>query len=263
MATRVKSENEFEKGRRGVADIVRLSADNMRIDFSENEELKQPAESFNVVVSFGEDGTVPDYFPFKKMKDGQRIDASVTMNADGSKILFAVPANGYFEVKFDQFVVTTKDAPPVIETKKGKKNTYGQFACLFEINGGDWQGLKIKDGVWAGARYWFRLYDNFTNVDGFLAVRGSGSGSDNLSDFLDATVGGGETIPYSENPLPEIQKLAQEENRRFFVNVAKGWVIGIVVPLSLADESLVEDDETIGFSEEQKENVEIHPALKD
>lgn len=264
MAERIKSDSNFERGRRGLADVIRLSEENMRVDFYENEYkgVKEEAQSFNVKVVYGDDETrtIPDYLPFKKMKDGGKIVASLTMNKEGDKVLFAVPASGYFEVKFDQFVVPEKDAIPVMETKKGKKNTYRQFACLLEITGGTWQNLTIKDGVWLGAKYWFGLYDNFTaGVEGGLAVKGSGEGSDNLSDFLDATVSGGGQIKFSENPLPEIHKIAQELDTRFFVNVAKGWVKSIVVPLSLDDDAFVADDEEVGLSEAQKAN--IHPAL--
>lgn len=250
-AIRVKSKNNFAKGRRGLADVVRLSENNMRVDFYANEDMNLPAESFQVSVSFGEEGTVPEYFPFKKMKDGSKVMASVTMDEAGKRMLFSVPASGYFEAKFDKFITGEEDAP-VMESKKGKKNTYRYFDCLFELTGGNWQNLQIKDGVWKGAKYWFRLYDNFAeNESGGLAVAGSGDGSNNLSDFLDAVVGGGEQIPFSENPLPEIQKIAHEEDRRFNLNVAKGWVVSIVVPLDM--------DEEIGFLEEE----EIPEALKE
>lgn len=266
-ATRVKNteNSEFEKGRRGVCDLVRLSETLMRVDFEETEDLK--AETFQVKVSFGEDGTVPEYVPFKKMKDKTKIKVSATMNKAGDRILFAVPANGYFEVRFDKFVAPEGSAP-VIEKREGKPNKrtgkpsiYGKFACLFELTGGMWNDVKIKEGIWAGARYWFGLYDNFAaDADGNLAVSGSGAGSDNLNDFLDAVGIDCTQIPMSENPLPEIQRIAQEKDTRFFVNVAKGWVTSLSVPLSF------EEEEEIGFSEEPEEKEaevkeEIHPAL--
>jgi hypothetical protein len=274
MAERIKNESKFDKGRRGIAEIVRLNETMVRVDFDATDVL--PAESFNVNVSYGEDGTVPDYIPLKKIKDGSKFPASVTMNKAGTAILFAVPSSGFFEVKFDSFLAP-EGQEPVIETKEGKlgkdgkKRTYGKFACLLEITGGTWQGLTIKKGVWAGAKYWFGLYDNFTQgVEGGLAVGGAGTGSDNLNDFLDAVVAGGSSIQYTENPLPEIQKLAKELDSRFNVNVHKGWVESISVPLS-AGEMFVDEEELDadkdfpkeGLSEAQKANVTIHKALED
>lgn len=242
MATRVKNDS-FAKGRRGLATLVKLSETNARIDFEKIEANKgypeQPAVSYELKVSYGEDGTIPDYIPLKKIKPNGRISLSATMNEDGSKILYAVPASGYFEAKFAQFVTKTEGEAPVMETKQGKKNSYRTFAALLEITGGNWNGLTIKDGVWKGAKYYHALYDNFAeNPDGGLAVKGSGSGSDNLADFLDAVVGGGEQIEFSENPLPEIQKVAYEMDTRFNINVAKGWVVSLVMPMSLDEEEI-------------------------
>lgn len=242
MATRVKGDS-VEKGRRGVAKLVRLSPTRARLDFEKVEATKkypeQPAVSYEIQVSFGEDGTIPDYVPFKLLKDNQALSLSATVDSEGRKILYAQPASGYFEARFDKFDTKGKDEPPTMETKKGPKNTYRAFGALLEITGGQWNGLNIKDGVWKGAKYWYGLYDNFApNADGGLAVKGTGDGSNNLADFLDATVGGGEQVPFSENPLPELQKAAQAEDRRFFVNVAKGWVVSIVVPLSAMDEEI-------------------------
>lgn len=264
MATRVKGDS-VEKGRRGVAKLVRLSATRARLDFEKVEANKkypeQPAVSYNLDVSFGEDGTIPDYVPFKLLKDNQALSLSATVDSEGNKIMYAVPASGYFEARFDQFVSDSKDAPPTMKTHTGTKNSYRTFGALLEITGGQWNGLNIKDGIWKGAKYWYGLYDHFApNADGGLAVKGSGDGSNNLADFLDATVGGGEQIPFSENPLPELQKVAQAEDRRFFVNVAKGWVVSIVVPLEAMDEEIGEfiSEEPIAEATE-----EIPEALKE
>lgn len=253
-AQRVKNDT-FAKGRRGVATLIKLSETNARIDFENIPANKgyaeQPAVSYELKVTYGEDGTIPDYIPLKKIKPNQKISLSATMSEDGSKILYAVPASGYFEAKFAQFVTKSADEPPVMETKQGKKNSYRTFAALLEITGGQWNNLPIKEGVWKGAKYYHALYDNFAeNADGGLAVKGSGGGSDNLADFLDAVVGGGEQVPFSENPLPKLQETAYEMDTRFNINVAKGWIVSLVVPLPL--------DEPIGFLEE-----EVPEALKE
>jgi hypothetical protein len=92
------------------------------------------------------------------------------------------------------------------------------------------------------------MYPNFgKDEDGNLAVSGSGSGSDNLFDFLNATGVSGHVLPYSENPLPAIEKIAQEEGKTFKVVVNKGRIDTILVPMEDA------------FEEGEAE----HPALKD
>lgn len=245
MVTRVKNEG-IAKGRRGVAELIRISESKARIDFPATE--KEPAASFQIDVSFGEEGTIPDYVPFKKIKDKSKFPLSATMDEAGKRILYAVPANGYFEAEFDKFVAK-KDETPCPETKKSTKGnkTYRDFAAMIKVTGGDWQGLKIKEGCWLGAQYYYRMYDNFADDgNGFLAVKGSGSGSDSLCDFLDATIGGATSqIEFSENPLPEIEKIAQDVKNTFNINVAKGWIASIVVPLSL------DAGEEIGFLEEE------------
>lgn len=247
-------------GRTGVGVLVKLSETNARMDFEKVEANKnkpeKPAVSFEIKVTHGENASIPDYIPFKKMKPNQKISIHATMDEAGTKILYAKPASGYFEVRFNKFVGEEGQAP-VMTTKQGKNNkSYRTFACLFEITGGQWNNIAIQDGVWKGANYYYQMYDNFApGVDNTLAVKGSGDGSTNLADFLDAVVAGGEQIQFSENPLPAIQELAHQLDSRFFVNVAKGWVVSLVVPF---DEGVAEEE--IG---EFGESEEIPDALKE
>jgi len=237
---RVKgNSNMEEKGVRGLAEVIKLSDENLRVDFEDNK------GSFNIKV---EEDSIPESFPFKVMKKDGKIKVSVTMNKDGNKILFAVPASGEYEAKFDK-MVAAEGQEPVAETKQGKKGKpYKQFAVLIEV----------LDKRWSGARYWYPMYPNFgQDEDGNLAVAGSGSGSDALFDFLEATGVSQHLIPFSENPLPEIQRIAQAEEKTFKIIVNKGWIDMIVVPMNVDD--AFGGDEEIGFTEQQKDNV--HPAL--
>ena len=97
-AVRVQSNQGSEKGRRGVAKLVRLSETNARVEFEKVEANKNypevPAVTYEIKVSFGEEGTIPDYVPFKLLKNNQAMSLSATMDAQGTKILFAVPASG-------------------------------------------------------------------------------------------------------------------------------------------------------------------------
>lgn len=246
---RVKSDNKFDKGRRGLAQIVKLSDENMRVDFEATD--KEKAESFNVKVVYGEKGTVPDYLPFKKMKANGKLGASVTMNVEGDTVLFAVPSSGEYEARFNK-MVSPEGQAPVAETKQGKKGTYKQFAVLIEIT----------DGPWKGTNYWKPYYPNFGKDEAEnLAVAGSGSGSDALFDLLECTKVVNHEIPFSENPLPEIQKIAQEEDARFKIIVQKGWIDMLVKPLEDGDAFLEEDTVDTEFKSPMGE--EIHPALND
>lgn len=253
MVNRVKGDSKFAKGRRGLAELVRLNEGMIRIDFEKTEKLE--AESFNLKVSYGEDGTVPEYVPVKKMRDGAKIRVSATMNEDGTALLFAVPASGEFDAKLDKFNATDGNEP-VAETKPGKKSgtSYKIFSVLIEIT----------SGVWKGAKYFYSMYPNFGKDEGgMLAVAGSGSGSDALYDFMEATGVVEHEIPFSENPLPEIQKIALEENRQFRIIVAKGWIDRIVAPLN-EDDAFLPDEPSANADFPMKEaEVKTHPALED
>lgn len=252
MVTRVAGDSKFKKGRRGLAELVRLNAEMVRIDFEKTE--KEDAQSFNLKVSYGEDGTIPEYVPVKKMKDGAKIRVSATMNEGGDALLFAVPASGEFDAKLDKFNAP-EGQEPVAETKPGRKagTSYKTFGVLIEIT----------SGVWKGAKYYYSLYPNFAaDEDGNLAVSGTGSGSDALFDFMEATGVAEQTFPFSENPLPAIQRLAKELDRQFRIIVAKGWIDRIVAPLNEED-AFETDFPEPELSEAQKANVTTHPALNE
>lgn len=251
MVNRVKGENKFAKGRRGLADLVRLDAGRVRIDF-EKLENEEKAPSFPINVTYGEDGTIPEYVPVKRMKDGAKIRASVTMNEDGSAILFATPANGEFDAKLDKFVAKEGEQP-VPESRPGKKGKpYKVFAVL----------LQITSGPWAGCNCWYQMYPNFGKDEaGMLAVSGEGTGSDALYDFMEATGVTDHEIPFSENPLPEIQRLALAENRNFRIIIVKGWVDRIIAPLGDEDAFVDENGNTESPKVDAPEPVVTHPAL--
>jgi len=254
MVTRVKGNTNLEeKGRRGLADVTKLNDTMLRVDFEATE--KEKAESFSVKVT---EDSIPEYFPFKNMKVNGKTKVSATMNDKGDKILFANPANGEFEGHFNK-MPCPEGQQPAPETKPGKKGKdYKQFAVLIEVD-----AMVGTKALWKGCNYWKPFYPNFgKDEDGNLAVAGQGSGSDALYDLLEATGVNEHTIPFSENPLPEIQTIAQAENRKFKFIVTKGWIDMIVPPLT---ENAFGDDEEIGFTEEPeaevKEEEVIHPAL--
>lgn len=242
-----------EKGRRGLANVVKLSETTLRVDFEATE--REKAESFNVKIT-GED-TLPEYFPFKRMKANGVVKVSATMNKEGDKILFANPANGEFEGHFNK-IPCPEGQEPAPETKPGKKGKpYKQFAVLIEVD----NQVGTKD-LWKGCNYWVPFYPNFgPDADGNLAVAGTGSGSDALYDLMEATGVGDNVIEYSENPLPDIQRVAQAEKRSFKFIVTKGWVTMLIPTHNDVGGAFGEDEEP-GFMTEPASETP-HPALKD
>jgi hypothetical protein len=237
---RVESKSDYEeKGERGLAMAVKLPGNKLRMDF-------ESGKTFHIEVS---KETLPENFPWDKMSDNKKKHVSATMNEKGDKVLFINPASGTFKMKLQKFVAK-EGQEPVAETKPGKKGKdYKQFAVL----------LEIVEGSWKGTVYWKPFYPNFApDEDGNLAVSGQGSGSDALYDFLQATGVGNHLIKYSDNPLPEIQRIALQEGKVFEAVVVKGWVDTILTNL---DDDEEEDEENL--AEEEKEPETTHPALDD
>ena len=251
---RVKGEAE-EKGVRGLASATKIGDDKLRVVFEDNKGT--------FLLTVGED-TLPEYFPFSKMRKEGTINISATMNKEGTKILFANPASGEYEARFNK-MVAPEGQEPVAETKPGTKGKpYKQFAVLIEI-----VGVKKSDGItstWKGANLYKPLYPNFApDEDGNLAISGGGSGSDTLYDFLEATGVSNHNIPFSDNPLPEIQRIAQKENRTFKVILQKGW-IDMIIPPMLDDAFELEDDffeEKSTETKETKDDASVPAALQD
>ena len=226
---RVASESNFEKGEMGLASFTKLDETRARIDFEES------GKSYNIAVSLGteETNTVPPYFPFKAMKPNGSLKVRVTLNKENNKVLFVSPASGELKVKFVKFA-SPEGVPPVPEEKMGKGNK--PYRCFGTI-------LEVSEGRWKGCQLYSRLYANFGKdpEDGMLAVSGSGKGSDNLQDFLDATGVNYTSIPFSENPLPEIQEQALENARELSVMIVNGWIENFLS--GLGDEAFAEAEE--------------------
>lgn len=237
---RVKSESNFEKkGWMGLATATKLNETNLRLDGE--------GVTFTIKVNQSEEmeeRTVPPSFPWKNLGLNKKTSVKVTMNEAGDKVLFVSPGSGTFPVKFLKFPSPegVAPAPETFEGKKGKK-PYRAFGAMFEIQ---------KPNVWAGTGLWARFYPNFGKDEGgLLAIAGEGSGSDSLANLLEATGVAKHEIQFSENPLPEIQKIAQEEATTFDVVIQKGWIDMIVVK---------EDEDAF---ENLPDVDEVHPALQD
>lgn len=192
-----------EKGARDVGKIIKVSDTKVRVEF-------EGGEVFPIEVS---ETTVPKILidVLRNKKVGVSLPVDVTLDSTNTKILFVKPLTGTFDLKFIKFYAK-ENTPPVIETHTKGNNTYGSFSAVLEvqnITGG-------KSTNWRGARFNVMFFDSFgQDEDGNLLVESKGEASDFLNDFMDAIGVGNHTIPYSENPLPEIEKIALEESRIF------------------------------------------------
>lgn len=204
---------EYEKGRQGIANLVMLEGNLVRIDF----------EAGGVSVNLKKDD-LPEYCPFLA---GQSPKVVITLNKKEDKVLFVSPAQGEFSAKFSKFSGKEGEAP-VATSRPGKKGKpYMAFNSIIEL---------IGNKRWDGATYAAMMYPNFgADEDGNLTVAGSGSGSDMLDDFLTSIGIKDGDIKASENPLPDIQRVAQNLGKTFRVIISRGY-IDVFIPDAQEDE---------------------------
>jgi len=244
-----------EKGQRGVGSLVKLSANKVRMDFD-------AAEPVGLEVS---ETTIPEILlkVINKMPDNAKVSIECTLDITGTKIMFARPLVGTFDFKLIKFYAP-EGQQPVMETKVGKGGkAYRQFSAIVEIL----RKTGAKSDLWKGARYNIFFFDSFgKNEKGDLLVLSKGEASDFLSDFLDATGVGTHTIPYSENPLPAIERIALEEEVVFSASVKgvvnkKGETYANVVMFNYTPAESWTDEEAVDESFPKSETV--HSALRD
>lgn len=247
-----------EKGKRGVGNLIKLDEQKLRIDFEDGD--KTP-----ITISVE---TVPEILlnVLKKMPNNSKVGVEVTLDISGEKILFVKPLVGTFDLKFVKFYAP-EGSLPAPETKMGKGNKpYKQFSAVLEV-----QNITgKKSDMWKGVRYNVMFFDNFgKDEDGNLLVLAKGDNSDFLNDFMDASGAGFHEIPFSENPLPEIEKIILMEDKVISADVRKTVSKDLksyanIVTFNTYD--LAGDFEEVGFTEEVKPEEpkeEIHPALKE
>jgi hypothetical protein len=199
-----------EKGVRGVGALVKLDGNKVRIDFENGE----PA---HIVVS---QETIPQILldVIEKLPVNAKTGVDATLDITGTKILFAKPLNGTFDLKFIKFWAKEGENP-VMETKDGKKGTtYRQFSAVLEVQ----KITGSKSELWKGARFTVFFFDKFDkNEDGNLTVQTGSESADFLNDFMDVIGAGKHQIKASENPLPEIEKIALAEDITFSGDVRR------------------------------------------
>lgn len=222
-----KRAGTLEYGTSGDAKMVKLDDTRARFDFSD--ETKKPVTLKVVqgdVFEEGSDATLPSYVPFKSMQPNKYLSVRVTFAKDDQKVLFINPLSGEQQVKFLKFQAPEGSEPTWTEkegkgkNKDGSKKTYREAYPFFEIVDGRWKGCTIRG----------RIFDNFGlwEEDGLTTVYGTGTGSENLRDFCECVGFEYWSTPFSENHLPEIQKVALENNKKFSLVLVNGYISNFV-----------------------------------
>lgn len=243
-----RESKKLEYGKSGIAKMVKLDANRARFDFEDGTQVSFVVVQGNIWED--EKATLPEYFPWEKMTSFDKnpravVNVRVSFEKGDKKVLFVNPSSGELKVKFDRFQAP-EDSAPTWQEKEGKgKRPYREANPFFEVVAGLWKGCIIRG----------RLFDHFGlwKEDGNTTVYGEGTGSQNLRDFCDAVGFDYSNTPYSENLLPEIQKVAKELGNEFTIVLNNGY-ISTYVP-SMQDDAFTDEADTVS-------NPEVNDLLK-
>lgn len=209
-----KRASAIEYGTGGEATLTKLDDKRARIDFAEGKTVNLSVVQGNVFED--EKATLPDYVPFKSMASNKSINVRLSMEKGDKRVLFINPLSGELRVKFVRFQAPEGSEPVWVEKPGKGKRPYREANPFVEVIDGRWKGLIIRG----------RLFDNFGlwEEDGNAVVYGEGSGSTNLKDFCACVGYEYWNLPYSENLLPEIQRVALENDNEFSIMLVKGYI---------------------------------------
>ena len=206
-----QSQKEFKKGERGIAKVSMIAGGNVKVTMQES------GNSYNITKD-----DLPKYFPFR---EGKEIKCTVTLDGETNAVMYANPVSGDYKVKFAH--IGKEDEVPAPVTRQGAKGAFTAFDVFVVITEGAWRGA-------SGVRFLNpSLFKK--DEDGNLWVDGYGKALTDLTEFLDVTGLSALDIKYSENPLPEIQRLALELGKEFMASFLDGKVQSLSEYFSLDD----------------------------
>lgn len=243
----------IEYGKNGIGKLVKLDANRARVDFDDGSSVPFTVVQGNVFES--ENATLPDFVPFKAMKENTHLNVRVSFEKGDKRVLFINPASGELRVKFVKFQAPEGSEPSwsekegsYVDKVTGKKKTFREANPFIQIIDGRWKGGQIRG----------RLFDNFgqsqedDNTTIYFGKKGTSS--QNLEDFCSCVGFEYWLTPYSENLLPEIQRVALENDNEFSVVLVNGYIANWVAGLNDAETFVDETPTTTESAESLLEN---------
>jgi hypothetical protein len=162
---------------------------------------------------------------------------SVALNSKGDTLYSARPLAGTFSAKFLKFS-SAENAPPAPQAEPSTwRNKKG------EVQTGDPQlmftAIILVDDTY---EYPVKMPYRFSEDDkGNTTIVYSKLGKrvEKLIDFLDVCGVKDSVIPYTENILPALQEMIEDEGREFIVKVNNGWIDSFSPPLVMTKKKAV------------------------
>lgn len=176
----------------------------------------------NEVVNLPLEALPPDSVPGKLPKNKKYF---VSVSGDRQKLSAFRPWEGSFIAEFVELKKKPGQPPlhefPRERVGQGPNGPYNkdwqEFTAILRIAEPPYTGLIVTTKL----RYYFGM-----DEEGLTTIKGEGKHSQFLGRFLEVAVGDLEKIkiPFSDNILPQLEKLLLERHRSFLIVMSKGWV---------------------------------------
>ncbi len=177
-------------------------------------------------VVFEDDNLVFDILPEDAppyIISGRQI---VTLTGDNAQILSARPVGGSHFVKFERF--TAKENEPPLPKVREANRVVLKDGRKWEVPAGlDFVSVfKIVQGKWKGYELIHKIPYAFQEFEGTGETQIVGFGSKRCAELLQLCGVNFEsdTIPFSDNVLPFLQKLFIQRSRLLTAKVEEGWI---------------------------------------
>ncbi|MHA2220154.1 MAG: hypothetical protein ACXACY_30095 [Candidatus Hodarchaeales archaeon] len=149
------------------------------------------------------------------------------------------PIKGLYEAKVKEFSARENEPPRPKTydrtTPEGHPYQVQDFTVILEILSKDAKGATITYNVPFKFDYDEEDYKEKTRRT--LQIAGRGKRSDALEEFLRITGVFNSVLPYKDNPLPLLQKAILKEDRKFNVQIEKGWVSAIYPSMNVEEDT--------------------------
>lgn len=197
-----------------------------RAKLMEDGSLKIKDEETGDLLKFAPD-KIPDYVKKLELGGGKFAFA---LNGKKDQVYSLHPAEGAFLAKFDSFQTGKDEKLPTPHHQTGPaKNAQGQtyqkdywtFQALCRIIEGPFDGIIIP---------YFLRYDPFYAAEDagkqVVGIKLTKHG-ERLMEFMD-TVGVKDSLPWSDNILPDLMKRILKADRKFRIVVKKGYIDSVL-----------------------------------